>query len=402
MGIFKLKGVVQNYPWGGTEFIPKLLGQNVTGDPFAEYWMGAHAKAPSTETKSGKDLIKIINEKPSYFLGEAVYKKFGRLPYLFKVLDVRNMLSIQVHPTKSEAEKGYVSENNLGIPLSDPNRNFKDDNHKPEIMVALSDFWLLHGFRPFTSLLETLKNVPEFNHLIPIFESGSYLELYKYVMLEPQTESNKILTKVRDRLSNSNISWKKTSPEFWALRAFELFCDNQYMDKGIYSIFFFNLVQLKFGEGVFQDAGIPHAYLEGQNIELMANSDNVLRGGLTNKHVDINELIKHVNFDFVSPIVLKGQEVADGIEKVYSSHVLDFELSELQLNPGRKYLNKSTSLEIYIVIEGEANFYQNESKISAIRGEVVAVSAGIDYSIDSVSRALLFKSKCPFTIEDKY
>ena len=146
---YKLQGKHRHYDWGGNSFLPQLMREeNVNHLPYAEYWMGAHPSASSMiETKEGqKDLAQLINEQPDSWLGKTIAKKFKALPYLFKILDVQEMLSIQVHPTKENALLGYQRENALGIAINASHRNYKDTNHKPEVMVALSDFWLLHGF----------------------------------------------------------------------------------------------------------------------------------------------------------------------------------------------------------------------------------------------------------------
>ena len=194
--IFKLKGKVMHYVWGGYEFMPQLLGvENKEHKPFAEYWMGAHPLAPSVLQSGEKSFLlsDAIIKDPSQFLGEKVQKQFGELPYLFKVQDVKEMLSIQVHPSKTEAEKGFAAEEEAGIPANAPNRNYKDKNHKPEVLVALSEFWLLHGFREKESLRKLLQSVPEFNDLTVIFENEGYKRLYSYVMEMPQEKLNEKL-----------------------------------------------------------------------------------------------------------------------------------------------------------------------------------------------------------------
>ncbi|HRI22517.1 MAG TPA: mannose-6-phosphate isomerase, class I, partial [Panacibacter sp.] len=172
--IFKLKGKVMHYAWGGAHFIPQWMGvENSKHQPYAEYWMGVHPLAPSLLLTDEKafSLRDNINENPIRFLGERVYKQFGELPYLFKVQDVKEMLSIQVHPSKTEAEKGFAAEEAAGIPANAPNRNYKDKNHKPEVLVALSEFWLLHGFLEKGLMKKTLQSVPEFETLFPVFET---------------------------------------------------------------------------------------------------------------------------------------------------------------------------------------------------------------------------------------
>jgi mannose-6-phosphate isomerase len=192
--VYKLKGTVQHYAWGGYEYIPRLLGINNTAkQPFAEYWMGAHNSAPShlLNDDSAIPLNELLQSNPQ-LLGNNTQQKFQQLPYLFKVLDVREMLSIQVHPSKEEAEKGFEAEEEDGVDITSPKRNYKDKNHKPEVMIALSDFWLLHGFKPETELKSAL-SVPQLRSLLPVFESHGYEGLYRYVMELPQAEVNAML-----------------------------------------------------------------------------------------------------------------------------------------------------------------------------------------------------------------
>src|ERR1700721_3173835 len=168
-----LRGVVQHYDWGGHNFIPDLLGiENATRKPYAELWMGAHSKAPSiVELESGDvPLDEFIAQAPEAILGQAASARFdGRLPYLFKILDVHKMLSIQAHPTLAQAKEGFARENAEGLPIDAGNRNYKDATHKPEIGVALTDFWMLHGFRPLEQIAETLDRTAELGPLMPAF-----------------------------------------------------------------------------------------------------------------------------------------------------------------------------------------------------------------------------------------
>ena len=397
MKVFKLKGVVQNYAWGGIEFIPKLIGAQITENPQAEYWMGAHEKGSSTIQPNNISLKEYIEQNPAEALGLEVKEKFGRLPFLFKVLDVADMLSIQVHPTKKEAEEGFKNENNKGIPLSAPNRNYKDDNHKPEIMVALSDFWLLHGFKSKTELKHTLETILELSDLIPIFDREGYLGLYKTVMEESVEKTSRRLQPLMERLlpKYEREQLDKRSPEYWAVKAYHTFCPKGNFDKGIYSIFFFNIVRLAEGEGIFQDAGVPHAYMEGQNIELMANSDNVLRGGLTPKHVDVSELLKHIKFNETVPNVLKGEVLMESGERIYKTTIQDFELGKIDLSANQSYAGKSNSLEIALVIEGEIKVICESESLDLSKGEVFAVLAETAYSIQTQNSGKLYKAKCP-------
>ena len=397
--LFSLKGKIQNYAWGGSEFIPNLLGATPTEYKCAEYWLGAHANAPSVlKTEDGEQpLNSFLNTDITDKLGNNIAEKFGRLPFLFKVLDVNDMLSIQVHPTKVEAEKGFKLENELGIPLTAPNRNYKDDNHKPEIMVALSEFWLLHGFLPEDQLIEVLKNIPEFTPLLSIFEEEGYFGLYKKVMEQSDEESNQVLQPLVDRILPLYKAGKldKSSPDYWAAKTVDSADGASILDKGIYSIYFFNILKVNKGEAVFQDAGIPHAYLEGQNMELMANSDNVLRGGLTPKHIDVPELLKHVAFEATHPNIMQGELQDDGIERIYKSPAPDFELSQIILNNALTYKSKAKTAQIIIVIDGEAHITEGSKSLSIKKGDSVILLANSSYEISSSSSAILYKATAP-------
>jgi mannose-6-phosphate isomerase len=397
--LYSLKGKIQNYAWGGSQFIPELLGRKGAEEKCAEYWLGAHVNAPSIVSTSEGDqnLDAFLNSNLTENLGQDIAKKFGRLPFLFKVLDVSDVLSIQVHPTKTEAVKGFTYENEIGIPLAAPHRNYKDDNHKPEIMVALSEFWLLHGFLPKDTLTQVLKNTPEFVDLLPVFEKDGYFGLYKRVMEESIEETNQTLQSLVDRILPLYQSGKleKSSPDYWAAKALATAVDSSILDKGIYSIYFFNVVKANKGEAVFQDAGIPHAYLEGQNMELMANSDNVLRGGLTPKHVDVAELLKHVAFDETHPNIMLGELQEDGLERIYKSPAPDFELSQISIAKGDQYQSISKTAQILIVIQGKVQIHEGETILQLGKGETAFLTANSDYKISSSSSAIIYKATAP-------
>ncbi|WP_418602910.1 mannose-6-phosphate isomerase, class I [Hwangdonia sp.] len=397
--LFALKGKIQHYAWGGTAYIPQLLGIKSNTGKCAEYWLGAHANAPSviTTAAGSQNLDSHIASNPNESLGAEIAESFGRLPFLFKVLDVKDMLSIQVHPTKIEAEKGFKRENELGIPLTAPHRNYKDDNHKPEIMVALSEFWLLHGFLPKYELIERLKTTPEFVDLLPVFTDSGYFGLYKKVMEQSAEDSNRILKPLVNRIMPLYSQGKldKSSPDYWAAKAVDTAPDTDVLDKGIYSIYFFNIVKTNKGEAVFQDAGIPHAYLEGQNMELMANSDNVLRGGLTPKHVDVPELLKHVAFEETKPNVMQGTLQADGIERIYKTPAPDFELSKIDLKLSENYQSTSKTSQILIVIEGKSTISSGEKVLHIGKGDSVFLEANCAYSIAAQTNATLYKATAP-------
>ncbi|MDW3211229.1 MAG: mannose-6-phosphate isomerase, class I [Reichenbachiella sp.] len=395
--VHAIKGKIQNYAWGGSSYIPQLLSITAEEKPYAEYWLGAHVNAPAILDSKNSPLNEFIEGDPKSILGPVIESKFGRLPFLFKVLDVNDMLSIQVHPTKAEAEKGFARENELGIPISAPHRNYKDDNHKPEIMVALSEFWLLHGFLPEAKLKETLSNMPELSHLISVFESDGYKGLYQTVMEESDDTTEKVLRPLIERVLPKYEAGDlvKSSADYWAAKAYKTFCQDGKLDKGIYSIYFFNIVKVNPGEAVFQDAGIPHAYMEGQNMELMANSDNVLRGGLTPKHVDVPELLKHVAFEETHPNIMQGELQEDGLERIYKSPAPDFELSKIELKSGNIYKSDASTAQILIVLDGEVTMFEGEKELRREKGESVFIEAGAEYQIKAASAAILYKATAP-------
>ena len=391
--IFKLKGFNQHYAWGGTHFIPDLLGiPNLANQPFAEYWLGAHPSASSTVSMPEGDLTLrvLIDQDPNAALTEEVYKKFGELPYLLKVLDVKDMLSIQVHPTKASAEKGFEEEEAAGIPINAPNRNYKDRNHKPEVMVALSEFWLLHGFKEKALLEKTLEEIYEFNILLPLFKREGYKALYQFVMEMSQPEANSFLMQVvkRELRKKGEGVLTKAEPGWWVAKLFEDGKPITEIDKGVFSIYFFNIVQVQPGEAVFQGAGLPHAYLEGQNIELMANSDNVLRGGLTPKYIDVPELIKHTLFEGIIPNIMKGTEIMIG-EKNYHCRVPDFAISKISLQASSSYVNCTEGMELLIITEGGAII---NNSLVVKRGDALCMLPGAEYQILSSGNCTLYKA----------
>lgn len=394
--IYKLKGKVLHYAWGGYEFIPALLGlPNTEHKPFAEYWMGAHPLAPSElVTPVGTvSLYSLIQQDPALVISEKVYERFGELPFLLKVQDVREILSIQVHPSKAEAEKGFDREEAERIPINAPNRNYKDRNHKPEMLVALSEFWLLHGFRQKTDIEQILEDVQEFRVFLPYFKRDGLKALYQLVMEMDQPAINALLVNLikREIRRRNDGELTKDMPGWWVAKQYEGRQEIGDIDRALFSIYILNIVKVNPGEGVFQGAGVPHAYLEGQTIELMANSDNVLRAGLTPKHVDVPELMKHTLFEGITPNIMQGNPVQTG-EKIYPCPVADFGIAKIELSSTLSYSNRAASLEIIIVTEGGVLI---NNTLVLKRGEAAAILPGKDYLIEASGDCTLFKAFVP-------
>ncbi len=398
--IFKLEASVQHYDWGGFSFIPELVGiSNGDHKPFAELWVGTHHRGVAQVIAKGEKLPldELIASDGAHFLGEKIVSDFnGRLPYLFKVLDVNKMLSIQSHPTKKQAEIGFAKESEKGIPLTASHRNFKDDNHKPEVMVALTDFYLLHGFRPVVEIERLLQEIPELHLLQDYFVDKNIMHLYKAIMQLPIEEVNAILEPLKNRLlTNGHMLADKSHPDFWAANAFRDMAPGADMDRGVFSIYLLNLVQLKAGDGIFQAAGIPHAYLEGVNIELMANSDNVFRGGLTRKHVDFDALMNHLVFDEIHPVIISGKQISP-VETIYPTPAPDFELRQVCFSKENKaHFFESQSPESFIVLDGNILLRSDEETARFSKGDVFFVCANTHYEMVAEGDAQIFKAVVP-------
>jgi mannose-6-phosphate isomerase len=294
MPIYRLENVVQPYAWGSTTAIADLLGQpSPAPEPQAELWMGTHSQGPSMVIADGGriPLQQLIEQQPHDILGPDIVLRFGKaLPYLFKVLAAARPLSIQAHPSKDQAEAGFSREDREGKPLDAPDRSYRDDNHKPEIICALTPFWGLNGFGRPSDAAELLAPVcPKaledgFQRLTS--PQGQGLREFFTAMLtlsadQRQTAARQVVKKATPRAEASPVyRWMVDLALAYPA------------DMGILSPALLNLICLAPGQAMYLPAGQLHAYLDGVGIELMANSDNVLRGGLTPKHVDVPELLK--------------------------------------------------------------------------------------------------------------
>lgn len=393
--IFKLEGKVQHYVWGGYHFIPQLLGiENSNHAPYAEYWMGVHPLAPSVlhGKKESYFLNEIIIQNGEDVLGKKAFSKYHNLPYLFKVLDVHDMLSIQVHPTKAAAAKGFAAEEKKKIPHNAPHRNYKDGNDKPEMALALSEFWLLHGFLTKQKINKLLDENAAFKGMKKIFVSKGYKGLYQHIMTLPQEKVNeRLMPLVKEEIEKKSLGkLSKQQPGWWVCKLFNDETPRGNIDRGVFSIYLLNIVQMKPGQAIFQGAGLLHAYLEGQNLELMTNSDNVLRGGLTPKHIDVPELMKHTKFQTTIPSLIKPKKVKK-VETNYPVPVDSFAFSSIVLNTGESHQLKSSSVEIWIAMDGKVSF-AGTNKLSIEKGEVVCVFANESFTIKASKKTLLYRA----------
>ena len=394
-----LKNTVQKYDWGSRTAIQQLLGEKSPSDvPSAELWMGAHPKAPSLVNHDGKwiALNDLIARDPQAILGKDVALKFhNQLPYLFKVLAAAKPLSIQAHPSRAQARAGFELENSQGIPLYATNRNYKDANHKPECICALSPFWALCGFRNIADILFLVGEVcpkglgRELNQLKKHSDASGLKSFFTKLM---SLESGRKIQVIHEASQNAKKRGEKEPAFQWTAKLGAEYPS----DIGMLAPLYLNLVQLEPGQALFLPSGELHAYLEGFGIELMANSDNVLRGGLTPKHIDVPELLKILNFHS-RRIALLETKNPDKTEKVYASLAEEFVLSVITIsNEDIYHKSNLLSAEMLLCTEGEAQLENNGSQHSVPikQGDsaIVFAAAG-SYRIRG--NAVLFKAAVP-------
>jgi len=297
--VFAIDGVVRRYEWGSTTAIQSMLGLPVDGRPAAELWIGAHPGDPSRVVGSDDTLDALIARVPRAMLGSRVQDEFGdTLPFLLKVLAADKALSIQVHPNRDQAREGFERENAAGVDIDAPDRNYRDANHKPELICALTPFEALCGFRPVAETLALLDGlaIPELGFLAELLRGDDPLRAAFTALLTLEDPAPVVAT----------VSARAT--ENGPLRAAWLAAHDFPGDVGVLLTLLLNHVRLEPGEAIFLGAGNVHAYLRGTGVEIMANSDNVLRCGLTPKHIDVPELLRITDFSELADPRLPAQD----------------------------------------------------------------------------------------------
>jgi mannose-6-phosphate isomerase len=414
----RLAGRVQSYAWGGFDYLRELAGAPMPeGAPAAEWWLGAHPVAPALASigEASCPLDVLIAARPRLLLGDAVARRFGgRLPFLFKVLDVRQMLSIQAHPSREHAIEGFAREQARGLDVRAPERTYRDDSHKPEVQVALTPFWMLYGFRPAREMAAVLGSVPELAPLRAAAPGGVpapgspeepawVRALFERIMEMPQRDVDRVLDPLVRRLGPlyERGMLDRRDPDFWAARAAAQFVPpGGPYDRGIVSIYLMNLVRLAPGEGTFIGPGILHAYLEGRAVEVMASSDNVLRGGLTAKHVDVGELLRILSFAPAGPRRLARGEIEPGRER-YAAPVEEFALDRLEIGPRvRVEVGPHEGPQLLVVIEGRATLDTPSGSSSLERGASVYIPPHLAWRLEGTVPAVVFRVSVPDPEQD--
>jgi mannose-6-phosphate isomerase len=379
-----LENRIQEYSWGSNSFIPKLLGElSPAKRPMAEMWMGTHPGGPSMAVYKNErvPLEKLIGENPSGILGDSIARKFSnRLPFLFKVIAMARPLSMQAHPNREQAKAGFLRENMGKKPMDRGDRNYRDDNHKPELICALRPLWALKGFRDAEEIIDIMERLgvdaelpaAEILRKQPGAEGlrGFFIALMDIERDRRQNLFGGIVAKIEDSgLSSPEYEWiKRLSREYPG-------------DMGVISPLFLNLVRLHPTGAMYIHPGELHSYLEGAGLELMANSDNVIRGGLTYKHIDPPELISILDFNPRIPDILTPEGI-DGPEKFYPVSAEEFMLSVISLRgKGETYESRgSRGAEIMICTDGDARvtYIGHDEILEFRRGMSIFIPASVE------------------------
>lgn len=346
----KLTGTPRSYPWGSRTLIPELRGEPTpSSHPEAEVWFGAHPVGSSLI--DDRPLTDIIAEDPTAALGERIRTEFGDgLPFLLKLLGAAEPLSLQAHPSAEQAREGYERENAQRIPLNAPNRNYPDPSHKPELIVALTDFHAMVGFRPLDQTRELFAalHCPELDRYLTILdprsEEDSLRGLFTTWITIPSAARTALIDAVVDaaRSELDRGDWISD-----VLRTVLELQDRYPGDIGVLGALLLNHLVLAPGEALYLDAGHLHAYVSGLGVEVMANSDNVLRGGLTSKYVDVPELVRILRFNSVS------DPVVTCVDGEYEVPAREFRLHSWDLAPAEAFTFSHDGPAIALCTAGE-------------------------------------------------
>ncbi len=382
---------MRTYAWGSRTAIAEFTGRPVpAAHPEAELWFGANPGDPAWLATPGApggetSLLDVLAADPEAQLGSAARARFGDvLPFLVKVLAADEPLSLQAHPSAQQAVEGYLREERLGIPMSSPLRNYRDTRHKPELLVALRPFEALAGFRPAADTVELLQAlaVSELDPFIDLLNDQSDADglraLFTTWITAPQPDIDVLVSAVLDSAIHY-LSRRATQFADEAKTVLEL--GERYPgDAGVLASLLLNRVRLNPGEAIFLPAGNMHTYLRGIAVEVMANSDNVLRGGLTPKHVDVPELLRVLDFTPTTEAQLRVPTHRDGLSLVYDTPAEEFSVAVLTLDGDHlgHEVDAPTSHEgpqILLCADGSTTVHGKSAALRLQRGAAAWVAA---------------------------
>lgn len=381
--MYEIENVLRDYAWGSTTAIAGLLGRPESGRPEAELWIGAHPGAPSMARRadgSVAPLDALIAEDPEHFLGSESVAEFGpRLPFLAKILAAALPLSLQVHPSIEQAKAGFARENADGIAPDAAHRNYRDENHKPEMIFALTPFEALCGFR---APAETRKILLHLAACFDLVETGIPPLLVELLEVLENPDEGAGLRSAFERLIEGGedvshttamvaaalISGAPLAP-FQAELSTVISLNEKYPgDPGVLISLLLNRISLAPGEAVYLPAGKVHAYLHGMGVEVMASSDNVLRGGLTPKFVDVPELLRTVEFQSVAIPRLTPEFSGLG-QELYQPPFREFQLQRIELAPGAEPVPLAQAgAVVVIVVAGSVYLDSPKGDLQLTRG----------------------------------
>ncbi|MDP9463262.1 MAG: mannose-6-phosphate isomerase, class I [Actinomycetota bacterium] len=315
----RVHGRAQHYAWGDPAAIPEMLGEAADGRPWAEWWMGTHPMAPST-IEDGSSLQSVA----------------GELPYLLKLLAAAHALSLQTHPGRRRAAEGFEREEQLGVPRDSPKRLYRDPFAKPELLCALTPFDTLCGFRPVDDTVSLLHEIDA--HDLAVFLQHEKLGITVAALYGGQFDlTSTIAACARHDRAEAGLVTKLV--------------DAYPGDPSVVVTLLLNRVVLERGEAVFLGPGNLHAYLHGFGVEIMGSSDNVVRGGLTVKHVDVEELLDVLDFEPLNDPVVRPVEVEPGRWR-YNSPQSPFVLWRFELADGQSNTHRAAGRELLLWVDG--------------------------------------------------
>lgn len=390
----RLRPALQSYPWGSRTKLAQLTGAPVpTNKPWAELWFGAHPLASSLV--GDRPLSEIIAQDPESALGKAADVAGGTLPFLLKLLAADEPLSLQAHPTLDQAKEGFERENAEGIPTNAPHRNYRDANHKPELIVALTEFHALAGFRPVArtkALFEALQ-IDSLNHYLGLLDGDSAENGLRALFTTWLTLPQQVLDSLVADVSAGCAAYSGDDYNVSLVAETTAALAKRYPgDPGVLGSMLLNRLVLRPGEALYLGAGQLHAYLSGVGVEIMANSDNVLRGGLTSKHVDVVELLKVLTFEPLgNPIV--GSTVDESGWVRYETPASEFALASIELLPGQQAELPAGQAAIVLSAKGDV-------KLSSGSGSSISVEQGSGAWIDAAEQgSRMVENTSPETVK---
>ncbi|GAA2026485.1 mannose-6-phosphate isomerase, class I [Catenulispora yoronensis] len=380
--MYRLTNTTQHYAWGSPRAISDLLGREPSGQPEAELWMGAHPSAPSGIDGGEATLLDFVSADPVGMLGPQIAARFqNRLPFLLKVLSAAKALSIQTHPTRAQAEAGYAAEQERGVAAGDPNRNYVDDWPKPEILMALTDFEALAGCRDAADAERVLAAVVELgvDELEPLRAEladrprpDTVAAVIGKLLEWPADTRERLVADVVDAAGRGADKDGDLAADFAAVLQVARDFPG---DIGLVAMLLMKRVVLKPGEAIFLEAGGLHAYLRGTGIELLANSDNVLRAGLTPKHIDVPELLRVMDASVPVP-VRRGKALGAGVEE-FDTPAPEFRLYHVVLDTKTTLRADlpGTGPRIVLALSGEVELRGTRGALTLTQGESAFVPA---------------------------